>query len=1748
MARKKSNNNGASRGRGSDALSTSMTRMADEHPSQQFGTKKVRRWLPVLAITYFVMVGATVMAAALLLFDFFETDGEQQPIASTQSPTDSTTTVAGISGQGSSAQQSTSAQNDQQSNDQQSSDQQSSDQLVADQASQTGSAITSIDDKPLQDNAGSDSQAGTTGGGSASVTPPSDSDSSGDTDGAGQSVATSTDTTDSDATDADATTVAVAEPIEKAEEAAPVAVAPAPEPPKPQTASIELINQLEPADDAGVFDLMINGRVVLSDNTGKGRSGPIQVTAGTDTNPGRIHIVGEAAGRGTDIGYYDSAISCVDDGGESVTSCNGCTSVEVNVSPDSRISCTVTNLLARAPEPEQAEPTAIASTVAPAATEDTAGTVGTLAPGDDVSPPEISVANLSKPQSIEEPGGEVTYTVKLRNYSESNADLTLLESSTAGTLDGKGNCELPQVIPANGGVYTCSYIVDVTGGPGDVITNIISAVGKNDIGTDQSTNDSIVEITDVPSSIGVIKRSNVAAVVEPGADVVFTVVVNNTSKVDTVVIEGMEDSVHGDINGKGNCRFPSSVVAGDSFECKFEAYVTGNAGSREIGKLSVTGLDDDGTAVAGSDETLVTINDVRSQIEVVKTPGAASMPEPGGAVVYEVEVKNISTVDEVTIETLEDSTDGDLNGVGDCELPQTIASGASYTCSYTVDFTGNAGDVRNTKLTAKGIDDDQVTVGSVGEATVALNDVPSSIEVGRIASTQNLSEPGGQVQFDINLKNTSKVDTIRVTKLEDSSFGDLDGVGDCETPQVIGPGAAYSCQVTGSVNGVPGDKQNFTTTVSVTDDDDRSLVAESTNTITIIDVPSSIEFAANSATATVAEPGGRMKYTVSVENKSKFDTVTVTSLQDSILQDLTQAEGSNCELPQNIGVGKSFSCSFETDIRGNAGEAKSRKISVAGVDDDGKPISGQQEVSVSLDDVASNVAVAVTPSVDTIAEPGGEVSFAIDVRNSSEVDSITVSELTDTTFGKLDGLGDCELPQTLAAGDSYKCSIAGSVRGEPGQERSNTVEVTATDDDGVVVASSAVASITFSDVASSVAVSKVSSATEVAEPGGEVEYTISVRNTSAVDTLTLNTLVDTVYGEVTEIAGTTCKLPQEIKVNGAYTCKIKGRVTGNAGDKFPSALTVEATDDDGVELSSKGSVSVDIADVPSSIVAVSKSDSETVSEPGGLVKFSYEVRNTSKVDSVTVNELADSFLGDLTKVDGTECTVPQVIAPGASYSCAVTATVSGNAKEVRPNNFTVTADDDDGAELSSSASVNIRILDVPSNIEVATASANTEIEEPGASVAYTYTVSNRSLVDAVTITTLTDSVFESLDGVGDCELPQTLAPGDDYSCKIQKDIAGLPGEQFTNVVTASGLDDDGEAVQSDGSETVTIIDVPSAILVEKNASSESVLEPGGNITFGFAIKNESSADEVVIDNLNDSVYGDVTAVPGSSCELPQTIAAGQSYQCEITAMVRGAAGYIENSVATATGRDDDGNRVAHSDGAVVSIDDVESGIELRVIADKPEVTEPGDVVLYTFEMSNVSAVDPITVTALEDSVYGDLTAVPGTTCLMPLTIAPGGRYGCAIQGQVSGEVGAVLSNEVTVNGRDNDGKDLSAVGLGRVEVVGVATGIRVDQQVDKDEISAPGDDVTFTFNLTNRSPKNTASVSELSDSIFGDLNGLGSCSFPQSIEPNGSFSCSVAIEITGRSGETRTNTVRAVGTDDSGNEVIATDVEKITIR
>ena len=76
-----------------------------------------------------------------------------------------------------------------------------------------------------------------------------------------------------------------------------------------------------------------------------------------------------------------------------------------------------------------------------------------------------------------------------------------------------------------------------------------------------------------------------------------------------------------------------------------------------------------------------------------------------------------------------------------------------------------------------------------------------------------------------------------------------------------------------------------------------------------------------------------------------------------------------------------------------------------------------------------------------------------------------------------------------------------------------------------------------------------------------------------------------------------------------------------------------------------------------------------------------------------------------------------------------------------------------------------------------------------------------------------------------------------YSCSFTGAVSGNAGSSHTDIVTASGTDDDGNPVSDEDDAVVTIGNLPSSIQVTKTATPTSLQEPGGNATFAVAVKN-----------------------------------------------------------------------------------------------------------------------------------------------------------------------------------------------------------------------------------------------------------------------------------------------------------------------
>ncbi len=105
---------------------------------------------------------------------------------------------------------------------------------------------------------------------------------------------------------------------------------------------------------------------------------------------------------------------------------------------------------------------------------------------------------------------------------------------------------------------------------------------------------------------------------------------------------------------------------------------------------------------------------------MLKTAAPSSLPEPGGTVTYTLVLTNTS-VETITVETLFDSAYGDLDGQGDCALPQeSLAPDLAYQCTFTATVSGEAGMTHSNTVTATIQDNEENRVQVSGSTDVQI--------------------------------------------------------------------------------------------------------------------------------------------------------------------------------------------------------------------------------------------------------------------------------------------------------------------------------------------------------------------------------------------------------------------------------------------------------------------------------------------------------------------------------------------------------------------------------------------------------------------------------------------------------------------------------------------------------------------------------------------------------------------------------------------------------------------------------------------------------------------------------------------------------------------------------------------------------------------------------------------------------------------------------------------------------------------
>jgi hypothetical protein len=102
---------------------------------------------------------------------------------------------------------------------------------------------------------------------------------------------------------------------------------------------------------------------------------------------------------------------------------------------------------------------------------------------------------------------------------------------------------------------------------------------------------------------------------------------------------------------------------------------------------------------------------------------------------------------------------------------------------------------------------------------------------------------------------------------------------------------------------------------------------------------------------------------------------------------------------------------------------------------------------------------------------------------------------------------------------------------------------------------------------------------------------------------------------------------------------------------------------------------------------------ERLLEPGGWVKFTFVVENTSPI-TVTLEELVDSVYGSLEQAGG-DCALPQTLGPAEVYQCAISAEVTGDAGAVHTDAVTAWGTNWNKEPVSGVATAEVSIVGEP---------------------------------------------------------------------------------------------------------------------------------------------------------------------------------------------------------------------------------------------------------------------------------------------------------------------------------------------------------------------------------------------------------------------------------------------------------------------
>jgi hypothetical protein len=262
-----------------------------------------------------------------------------------------------------------------------------------------------------------------------------------------------------------------------------------------------------------------------------------------------------------------------------------------------------------------------------------------------------------------------------------------------------------------------------------------------------------------------------------------------------------------------------------------------------------------------------------------------------------------------------------------------------------------------------------------------------------------------------------------------------------------------------------------------------------------------------------------------------------------------------------------------------------------------------------------------------------------------------------------------------------------------------------------------------------------------------------------------------------------------------------------------------------------------------------------------------------------------------------------------------------------------------------------------------------------------------------------------------------------------------------NGTTTNGVFPGSPSKCNKGTLVLDITSVSTTLTVAKTALTQSVPETGGSADYSVTVTN-TSAIAVTLQRLDDDKYGDLSLATNSTCvadsnpatcQVGGSIAANGSCSCTFSGTVPAGdtdSPAYKDTVTACADNATNPTDVCGSDDAEVPYSDISAAPTLTKIASNSQCTIDQT---YDVTVTNNSAIDSLTLSALSDNVYGNITQAPAggailsTSCgqasgagALPALIAPAASYTCSFTAR-STSCDQTIHDTVTATATDDDG-------------------------------------------------------------------------------------------------------------------------------